>query len=349
MRSRNLANSLLFIAFLALSASTAIPCGAQIAAPNTSMTGHEVAGTVRDASTGQVLDRVRVDLLHDGASQAYTMTAAGGQFTFPGLSGGQYDLQVSADGYAAFDETVDVSHETTVFVYVDLTRAAGTDPSAPAAWISAHQLGVPAKARKEYDKAVDLMNSKFDFRGAISGLDRAIQDFPDYYEAYAMQGVAYLAVSDANSAERVLRKSIELSSGKYPAALYILAGLLNGGKRFSEAEATARQCLALDEASWHGHVELAQALFGLGKLDEALTNALRARDLEPKNPKTFLLLANVHGAERNYAAFMQDVDSYLSLDPTGPMADQVRKKRDQVQQEWGPAQSEAPTPSQPAQ
>lgn len=349
MRSRNFLKSLLFVAFLGSAAFVAIPCAGQLVGSSNTNTGHEIAGSVRDSQTGQGLDRVRVDLLSKEVPVAFTFTTGDGEFIFSGVTNGQYDIQVNADGFERFDQIVDVAHESVFGVDVDLKRAAGTATSAPGASVSVHQLGVPAKAQKEFDKAVDLMNSKSDFRGAVSEFDRAIQDFPNYYEAYAMQGAAFIALSDPTSAERVLRKSIDLSAGKYPAALYILAGLLNSSKRYSEAEAAARQCLALDETSWHGHMELARALLGLGKLDEALTNALRAGDLESKNPKTFLVLANIHSAQRNYSAFLQDLDSYLALDPTGPAADQVRKERDQVQQALRQAQSDAPPPSQPAQ
>jgi hypothetical protein len=45
-----------------------------------------------------------------------------------------------------------------------------------------------------------------------------------------------------------------------------------------------------------------------------------------------LLVADIHLDRRNYTAFLQDIDVYLKLDPTGPDADQVRKDRDQVLQ-----------------
>jgi type IV pilus assembly protein PilF len=349
MRSRLSLDFLLFIGFTPIFIFVATPCAGQMAGNNNPSSGHELSGTVRDAASGQALDHVRVDLVSKEVSHAFTFTSADGQFRFSGLPNGQYDIQVDADGFESYDQTVDVAQRSVFDINVDLKRAAGATPSAPGASISAHQLGVPPKAQKEFDKAVAQMNSKGDMHAAISGFDRAIQDFPDYYEAYTMEGVAYIAISDTASAERVLRKSIELSSGKYPAALYTLAGLLNTSNRFQEAEAMARQCLALDEASWHAHIELAKALLGLGSLDEALTNAQRARDLEPKNPKTFLVLANIHGAQRNYPAFLQDLDNYLVLDPTGAMADQVRKKRDQIQQALTQAQTNASPSSKPAQ
>ncbi len=233
---------------------------------------------------------------------------------------------------------------------VELTKeGAPGGPSASGPTVSAHQLGVPSKAQKEFDKGLDLMSSKADYHGAIAAFDRAIAIFPDYYEAYALEGTAYEGLSDTPSAEKAMRKSIELSSSKYPVALYFLAGLLNTTNRYAEAESLARQCVALDDSSWHAHFELAHALLGLRKLDEAEASADRARDLKPDNPRVFLLLANIHAGQRNYNAFIQDLDSFLALNPTGPMADQVRKDRAQAQQALRDSQSAAPPPAPPAQ
>jgi Carboxypeptidase regulatory-like domain/Tetratricopeptide repeat len=342
----------LLTSFFTIAASV-IPCLGQMEGPSFSF-GYQVSGTVRDAASSQGLDGIRVELLTEGMSLQVFSTDNEGGFTFSGVRNGQYDIRVSADGYDSTEQSVEVSGSSVYGIAIDLKKSAGTAPFVTGGSVSAHQLGVPPKARKEFDKALNLMSSKSDYRGAVAEFDRAIQDFPNYYEAYAMEGVSYLAVSDATSAERVLRKSIDLSSSKYPVALCMLAGLLNATNRFAEAESTARQCIALDESSPQGHSELAQALLGLRRLDEALASALRARELGPKDPKVFLLLANIHGARLEYAAFLQDLDSYLALNPTGPMADRIRKKRDQAQQALSDMQQAAPTtaaaaqPAQPA-
>jgi tetratricopeptide (TPR) repeat protein len=277
---------------------------------------------------------------------AYTGTD--GSFSFAAVPNGEYEILVQADGYDAYNQAIEVSRGPVFGLEIELIKSTSNAgaPSGPV--VSAHQLGVPAKAQKEFEKGLDLMGSKADYRGAIAAFDRAIQVYPDYYEAYALEGTAYEGIPDMPSAEKAMRKSIELSSGKYPVALYFLAGLLNATNRFSEAADLARQCIALDEASWHGHFELAHALLGLQKLNEAEASANRARDLKPDNPRVYLLLANIHGGLKNYTAFVQDLDTYLALSPTGPMADEVRKKRDQVQQALHDSQTATPPVPSPA-
>jgi hypothetical protein len=60
-------------------------------------------------------------------------------------------------------------------------------------------------------------------------------------------------------------------------------------------------------------------------------------------------VANIHGALRDYAAYLQDLDSYLALNPPGPMAGEVRKTRDQVQQALAGEQPASAPASQPRQ
>jgi Flp pilus assembly protein TadD len=74
---------------------------------------------------------------------------------------------------------------------------------------------IPEKAFDAFQKGVTLLTNQSDYRGAIAQFERAIKAYPGYYEAFAQMGVAYDRLGDAVSAEQSLRKSIEISAGKY--------------------------------------------------------------------------------------------------------------------------------------
>jgi tetratricopeptide (TPR) repeat protein len=329
MRLRHLSTGFFVAAIIAS------PClaqmGGQDGGPSSYAFVFQVSGIVRDSDSNRPIANIRVSLLMMGTPQASTLTSTDGQFSFTSIHNGRYTVEVAADNYQTYDQDVIVDRGS-VTIDVALKQSIGTVGPPPGSSVSVHQLGVPAKAQNEFQKALDLMSAKSDYHGAIGHFDRAIQDYPDYYEAYAMEGSAYLALGDSASAERVLRKSIDLSANKYAPPLYLLAGMLNSANRFAEAEAPARQCIVLDETAWGGYFELARALLGLGRLDEALANAAKSRDMKPDNPKVYLLLANIHTAQYDYLALLQDLDKYLALNPTGPTADQARKERDHVQE-----------------
>ena len=213
------------------------------------------------------------------------------------------------------------------------------------ATISAHQLGVPAKAQDAFAKGRKLLHEDAQPAKAIPEFQRAIHEFPTYYEAYTEIAVAEYHLKNFQGAEGDLKKAVELSASKYPEALFLLAELENDQRRYSEAEQLARQAVALDDSSWHGHFELARALVGLNRGQEAETSASKSRDLKPDNSQVYLLLANAHMLQHHYFAVVQDFDAYLKLEPQGPQSENIRQRRDRMQQELQNAQPQQPNPS----
>jgi tetratricopeptide (TPR) repeat protein len=124
-----------------------------------------------------------------------------------------------------------------------------------------------------------------------------------------------------------------MSERQYADALFLLASMYSAQKRFAEAETVAREAVSVDPRSRQAHHELARALHGQDLGTAAEASALEAVRLEPSNPQTFLLLANIHLRMRNYAALLKDLDQYLELDPEGRDAAQARQMREQVL-EW---------------
>jgi regulator of sirC expression with transglutaminase-like and TPR domain len=67
------------------------------------------------------------------------------------------------------------------------------------------------------------------------------------------------------------------------------------------------------------------------RLAEAEQCASKSRDLNPDNPPTYIMLADIHIAMRHYDSALQDTDAYLKLDPNGPASKQVRATHDQLE------------------
>jgi len=319
------------LGFLLLFSFCVFPCLGQGMGPLTDMGRWSINGSVRDASDNQALNGIKVDLEYRGVPIRSYYTQRNGTFEFNSVRNGDYTIAVNQDGYEPASVDLTVSGADVYAVSIDLKKAnADSSPGASGATISAHELHAPPKARDAYEKGLDLVRSKAAYKDAIAQFQEAIKDFPDYYEAYAMEGAAYMALKDAPSAEAALRKSVQLSASHYFDALSLLAGLLNGTARYAEAQTTAQQTIALDASSWQGHFELARSLLALGHPADAETSALRARELKPDNPKVYLLLAKIHYTQRNSTALLQDCNDYLKVDSTSPVADQVRKNRDQL-------------------
>jgi tetratricopeptide (TPR) repeat protein len=268
-------------------------------------------------------------------------TRSNGDFQFTGLASGTYIVEVQLPDYDTARETVSVYNSSVQGVNISLSRPIKFGSSESDATISAHQLSVPHKAHEEFDKGMMLFYQKSDFRRAIEQFERAIKDFPTYYEAYEQEGNAYIRLAVIAPAEEALRKSVELSSGHYSEALLDLSGLLSATKRFAEAETFARNAIRVDTSTWRGPFNLALALEGLKQMDGAEKSAIQARDMKPDNPPVYLMLANIHIQLNNYQALSKDLESYIKLVPTGPQSDQARRTRDQLQADLQQAENRA--------
>ncbi len=308
-----------------------------------------VSGFVRDAQDHTTIEGVQVELrVLTGGTVARAFTT-NGSFRFDRIGSGTYNLVVEQIGYEAASQQVDVLMGPVSGVLVELRRVRDADSviSKGPSTVSRRELSIPRNAHASMEKGMVLLQEKSDYQGSVKQFERAIHEYPDYYEAYVQMGVAYMHLGNAANSERALRKSLELSQQHYVDALFWLATLLSNGERFSDAEPLARKGVELDPNSWQANSELARALLGLNRASEAEKSALAAVKLRSDHPLLHLLLANIHGQLQNDPALLEDLNNYLRLAPTGPFADQVRQQRTQVQQALGGAQGTPATPAPP--
>jgi tetratricopeptide (TPR) repeat protein len=291
-----------------------------------------IIGSVRDSRDLHALENVRVELKgSEGIPLGSTLTRANGEFQFSDLARGEYILSVKARDYGPLQQTVEVMNSTRQSVSLLLTRPGQGAASSANATISAHQLSAPYKAQSAFDKGVVLLYDKLEYRESIAEFQRAIKDFPTYFEAYAQEGIAYLSLGETPAAESALRNSVDLSHGKYPEALILLSGILNDSRRYEEAEKLSQQALQETAPSWRAQFELARAQYGLKQMDGAEKNAVQARDLNPEDPAVYILLANIHIGKHFYPVAVNDLAEFLKLAPAAPEADAARAKQEQLQ------------------
>lgn len=327
---------------------------APLSAQNSKTTGRtltfSVRGKVTDAEQRAQIEGARVELRSfTGATIGTMFTRAGGNFEFLDLTAGTYDIMVQEAGYHTVTLRVGVN-ESIFGLTIDLHPETSTRTAAPGpSPVSARELSIPQKARDAMEKGLVLMNEKSKYLGGVKQFERAIREYPEYYEAYTQIGVAYLRTGNNASAEPALRKAMELSEFHYIDALFWMATLLNDTRRFVDAEALAREALALDSDCWQANAELARALLGLNNPAEAEKSALAASKSQPDNAMLYLVLANVHSQLENAPALLEDLNNYLRLSPIGPMADQARAQQKQLQDELRETQQILPgvTPKPP--
>jgi len=290
-----------------------------------------LSGTVSDADSHARLDGVRLQLNSTrGPSLQTFFSGDGGRFTFSNIPAGTYVLVVDLAGYQTVNQDVELFNDERA-LQVELRRTADAKTKGPNT-VSVRDLSIPRKAHDDMEKGLALLYGKSDYQGSLKPFEKAIQDYPDYYEAYAQIGVAYMKLADTANSEKAFQKSIEVSHQKYQDGYLGLAELYLNGHRFAEAETLARKAVDLDSNSWRANSQLARALVELHRASEAEPSALAAVKLKPDNATLYLLLANIHIQLQNDRAQLDDLNNYLKLAPTGSFAAQARQQRDQLQQ-----------------
>jgi Tfp pilus assembly protein PilF len=305
---------------------------------------YNVSGTVRDAASDRPLESARVELYMFGAGVvATTFTSSNGNFTFSNVRNGTYSLELRAVGYEVLREELNFTSRPTIGLQLALRPTGDPDRVPVGDRVSKRELLIPRRAREAMERGLSLLHGKSDFRGSLSQFQRALREYPEYYEAYTQMGVAYMNLEDAAQSEKMLHTAIDMSEHGYADALFTLAAVYSGQKRFAEAEPLALEAVKLAPDSWQAHHELARALHGLDQGTAAEAGALQALRVEPDNQQTLLLLANIHLRMRNYTALIKDLDTYLEVAPDGRAAEQARQMRDQVLERMANIQPRTPT------
>ena len=272
------------------------------------------------------------------------VTSETGEFHFTGLKLGQYIVVVQVDDYEPVALNLDLSFDAgnALVIYLKPLPNKHTPPQAPS--VSVHELSMPAKAREFMSAGQKKLNQDKDATAALLDFQQALAIAPTFFEASYQLGMAYLILREPSDAETAFRKSIESSGDTYPEADIRLGSLLLDRADFPDAEKFIRAGLKLDPNSWLGHYTLGRLLLVQKNLPEALAAADQARFLAPSVPIIYRLLSNIHLQQGNYPALLEDLDTYISLDPESPAGLRAKQVRDQVQQKIAARPPAVPAP-----
>jgi tetratricopeptide (TPR) repeat protein len=199
-----------------------------------------------------------------------------------------------------------------------------------ASQVSAHELRIPQKARKAFNKGTELLAAK-ESAASISEFQRAIKIFPEFYEAYYKIGLATLNLQHYPDAQAAFETSIELSKGRYPPSQFGLGVAFCMQKQFAEAEEAIRSGLDEYPGDAAGHFTLAWVLFTAARLRDAEKSARQAVLYNTNFATAYLLLAQIHLRQSDLSAVTADLDAYLKLDPDGPHGAEARAVRTQAE------------------
>src|SRR5467141_2164037 len=304
-----------------------------------------IEGSVLIEGVTQPAARIRVDVKAlTGGSIATTFTDSSGRFQAPAQGTGSVIVAVQEDGYEPVEQQVNVGYQgSTSGVLIRLRKLKASLVDRGSYTVSVHDLKVPGKARREFDKGIARLQ-KNDAEGSLNHFKEATNAFPNYYEAYYQIGVANLELRRGNDAEQALQRSIDLSGGGFAEPQFALGALLCERQSFQDAERVLRRAIDVDGNSWKGHLFLGQALFGQNRLEEAEKSAREVLLRRSDVASAYILLANVHIRRHEYVLGIKDLDTYLTMRPDGASSEQAREVRAAAQKIVARQEESAPAP-----
>lgn len=295
-----------------------------------------IAGNVYYGSDYHPASNIDISL-YDSSLQFLETQATSdvGQFRFGGLKRATYTLRIDIPGYEPVSLDVDISMASDKTLAIYLKSTAKQQESPHSSTVSVHELSMPQKARDYMEAGKKKLYDDNNAQAAVSDFQQAVAAAPNYYEADYQLAMAELTLGNRSEATAAFRKSIEISKDNYAEADVGLGAVLLDQNQVSEADKSIHRGLQLNPNLWLGHYELGRAFLKENRLPEAQASAEEARLLAPSAPIVYRLLSNIHLRQKDYRALLEDLDTYLMLDPNSPAGVRAKELRDQIQTKVG--------------
>lgn len=290
-------------------------------------------GKVR-GSNGAVVNNATVELRGStGAVIGQAFTRNDGDFSFPRLSAGEYEVLVTMSGYepalhrVELRDSMRVSAATDAIsevVTIEVVLRPRAEPTLAAPGTSFVQ-DVPKVARAAFAKGIARIRDGKSDEG-IAFLQEAISEFNDYFDAHLALGSEYYKIGKDGEALEALERA-RLINDKGAVVYYTFGLVMVRQQKFRAAEYAFGKAAELNDRHILAHFNHAVALIEvamrtkepdeiktlLGNADKELD---RAWDLSEKKLNTvFLQRARVHEERGNKEAAARELENYLKAEP----------------------------------
>ena len=325
---------LLLAGFVAMTFCQCVILAQVQSSPTTSTV--EIHGQVRFAQGGAPAANVvvRLESFDGGGSISEAFTDRLGKFRFSGLPPAQYSVRVRQPGYRDAQQNIDMTTTSSGLVLLQLSRDASS--SSTSSITGSIDANVPAAAQKEFDKGVAALaeGGKEKTELAVRCFEKAVSIYPQFVEARLKLGTAHMDLAQWEKAEKALLATIDVDAKAFN-AFFALGEVYLRQNKIADAEKVLTQGLAIQDASYLGHLNLARVYWEKAREIKDLTQAKpaleksyeevkRALTLNPELATAHLLKGNLLLRVSRTADALVEFGEYLRLEPNGAFAAETR-------------------------
>jgi len=252
-----------------------------------------------------------------------------GMVYFAQVERGVYHVRVTGQGIedaeSAIVEIDERKGAQSVFISVRRVGEGKPGPAAAGATVAAPDLKIPAKARKEFDKAGALLNQK-EWQKAIERLKRALDLYPNYAAAYNNLAVAYGQLGDRLHEREALEHAISIND-HFAAAFVNLASFYIKDHDLPQAETLLGKAAAVDPTNPETLTLLARVEFVEKHYDEVILNCQKVHALaHERYAMVHYIAARAFEHLNRLREAATELQTFLQEEPAGPRTADARKE-----------------------
>jgi len=290
-----------------------------------------IAGLLTFEVSGKITSGAQAAVTLHAASSPFTITVlsdAQGQFRFKNIETGAYTLSAFLPGRGEVHRTIEVGPGTAdgkQRVIVELPAVERQLVREGAATVSARELSVPSRARKEYEQAGKSLAKK-QIDDAIRHLERAVEIAPQFSAAWNHLGTICYQTQQYDCAEQRFRRALTEDPEAYAPLVNLGGVLLNLGK-FDEAWKFNVYAVLKRPGDALANSQLGMTYLALNKLELAEKHLVEASRIDPahfSHPQ--LQLAEVYLRKGEMARAANQIEEFLRYHPDYPHADKMREQ-----------------------
>ena len=281
----------------------------------------EVSGQVNLTGTNAPVADVPVRLERfSGGLIDQINTDSRGRFRFPNLQRGYYKVIINTTGFTPAQQDADLTLLFKAYLVFGLNKINSSNTRALA--LDVIDVRIPAPAREEFGRGRAALVNK-DPQAAIAHFQKAIADYPEFFEAHLPLATAHMDLRDWQRAETVLQRALEIKADN-PTVLLALGEVYWREKRTDDAEHTLLDGLRLDEKNWQGYFTLARLYWDKGDVMKAAPAIGRTLQLKPDFAEAHLLAGNILLKLQQQARAVIEYEEYVHLAPKGEFVAEAR-------------------------
>ena len=306
--------------------------------PQTAQTSsNSISGHVSNDQRAPLAD-IRVELLNEVDSVIRTVKTDGsGLFVFRKLSDGTFQVRIQTSGtnYVSQTKRVDLARPHgfgAAFEELDfvlMTTNTGSTGKPGVVFVQE----VPEPARKQFQKASELLNKSNKREEAFIALKSAIELFPLYFDALELLGTEQVKDREYEAAIPALTKALEVNSRSF-ASSFALGVAQYNLKQTQPAIESLRRAVSLNERSVNANLWLGIALRQTSRPDQAEAYLKRADVLaDSKLPEAHWQLALLFNQLKRYKEAADELEIFLKVQPDARDVELIKKLIQRLRQQ----------------